>query len=80
MKAGKGTLVAMKLPRGWNVGAVEVAYEGFPKPMSRPEIAARRSYGLPPAWRTLRPYPPAGTRWESGEAGDFRRPRGDGSS
>ena len=72
VKAGQGTLVALKLPRGWNIGAVEVAYEAFPKPMSRPEIAARRSYGLPPSWRTLRPYPPAGTRWESGEPGDFR--------
>jgi uncharacterized protein YkwD len=76
VKAGEGTLVAVKLPRGWNVGAVEVVYEGFPKPMSRPEIAARGSYGLPPAWRTLRPYPPAGTRWASGEAGDFRSTAG----
>ena len=72
VKAGRGTLVVLKLPRGWNVGAIEVAYEEFPKPMSRPEIAARRSYGLPPAWRILRPYPPTGTRWETGEAGDFR--------
>ena len=72
VKAGNGALVALKIPRGWNIGAVEVVYEEFPKPMSRPEIAARRSYGLPPSWRTLRPYPPAGARWESGEAGDFR--------
>ncbi len=76
VKPGGGTLVAVKLPRGWSIGAVEVAYEGFPKPMSRPEIAARSSYGLPPAWRTLRPYPPAGTRWKSGEAGDFRSTAG----
>jgi uncharacterized protein YkwD len=72
VKAGTGALVALKLPRGWKVGAVEVAYEGLPKPMSRAEIAARMSYGLPPASRTLRPYPPPGTRWESGEPGDFR--------
>lgn len=72
VQAGKGALVALKLPRGWSIGAVEVAYEGLPKPMSRSEIAARGSYGLPPAWRTLRPFPPAGTRWASGEPGDFR--------
>lgn len=72
VKAGTGALVTLKLPPGWNVGAVEVAFEEFPKPMSRAEIAARLSYGLPPATRTLRPYPPPGTRWESGERGDFR--------
>lgn len=72
VKAGRGTLVALKVPAGWSVAAVEVAWEDFPKPMSRAEIAARSSYGLPPSWRTLRPYPPAGTRWESGEPGDFR--------
>jgi hypothetical protein len=72
VKAGRSALVVIKLPRGWDVGAVEVAYEGFPTPMSRSQIAARGSYGLPSAWRTLRPYPPAGTRWESGDRGDFR--------
>jgi len=73
VKAGKTAPVALKVPRGWKIGAVEVAYEGFPKPMSRAEIAARRSYAMPPAWRTFRPYPPAGTRWASGETGDFRQ-------
>ncbi|MBI5441304.1 MAG: hypothetical protein HY900_08855, partial [Deltaproteobacteria bacterium] len=73
VKAGKEALVVLKLPRTWKVGAVEVAYEELPKPMSRPEIAARRSYGLPPTWQTYRPYPPAGTRWSSGEEGDFRQ-------
>lgn len=76
VKAGKGALVAIKLPGGWRVGAVEVAWEGFPKPMSRAEIAARGSYGLPPAWRTLRPYPPVGTQWESGDPGAFRSKAG----
>ena len=71
VKAGKWALVAMKVPRGWTVGAIEVAWEAFPKPMSRAEIAARGAYGLPQASRTLHPYPPAGARWESGEKGDF---------
>lgn len=72
VKAGGGAFVVLKLPSGWSVGAVEVAFEAPPAPMSRAEIAARSSYGLPPAWRTLRPYPPAGSRWKSGEPGDFR--------
>ena len=72
VKAGGGAPLALKLPKGWSVGAIEVAFEPVPKPMSRAEIAARASYGLPPPWRTLRPYPPAGTRWQSGESGDFR--------
>jgi hypothetical protein len=44
--------------------------------MSRSEIAARGSYGLPPASQTLHPHPPAGTRWISGEEGDFRSKAG----
>lgn len=71
VKAGRGAAVALKLPRGWEVGAVEIAWEKAPGPMSRAEIAARSSYRLPPAWRTLRPFPPAGARWKSGEPGDF---------
>jgi len=75
-KAGTGALVVLKLPAGWSVGVVEVAWEGFPKPMSRAEIAARGAYGLPPSSRTLHPYPPAGTQWATGERGDFRAPAG----
>jgi uncharacterized protein YkwD len=71
VKAGRTAEVAMKLPRGWSVGAVEVAWEPFPKPLSRAEIASRGAYRLPPGVRTLRPYPPAGARWESGEPGSF---------
>ena len=71
VKAGRSALVLMKLPRGWIVGAIEVAWEPFPKPLTRAEIAVRGAYGLPPAVRTLYPYPPAGARWESGEKGDF---------
>ena len=76
VKAGKGAFVALKLPRGWSVGAIEVAWEAFPKPMSRAEIAARGAYGLPAGSRTLHPYPPAGARWESGEKGDFQSTSG----
>ena len=76
VKAGTGVLVAVKLPRGWNVAAVDVAFEALPKPLSREEIRRRGAYGLPPAWRTLRPFPPAGARWVSGEAGDFWASRG----
>ena len=73
VRAGAGVEVALKLPRGWNVGGVEVAWEAFPKPMSRREIALRGSYGLPPAVRMLRPYPPPGNRWATGESGEFRQ-------
>lgn len=75
-KAGRGARVAFGLPRGWNVGGIEVAWEELPKPMSRAEIARRGSYGLPPAWRMLRPHPPPGARWASGESGSFRASAG----
>jgi uncharacterized protein YkwD len=76
VRAGSGAFVAMKIPRGWSVGAVELVRDPFPTPLTRAEIASRGSYGLPPAFRTLRPYPPPGTRWASGETGEFRTSAG----
>lgn len=76
VKAGGRALVVLKLPRGWNVGAVDLVFEELPKPMSRAEIASRGSYRLPPAFRTLHPYPPVGARWESGDPGAFRATKG----
>lgn len=72
--AGGAALVVLKLPRGWSVGALELAHDPPPRPMTRAEISARGSYGLPAPWKTLRPFPPPGMRWVSGEKGEFRAP------
>lgn len=62
---------AAKLPAGWNVGAVEVAFEPPPRPMSVREIERRRVYEYPRAIRTFRPLLPAGQMWRDGSRGDF---------
>ncbi len=56
---------------GWNVAIVEIRYEAPPRPMSRPQISARRSYSLPPLVRRILPIPGPGLIWESGEKGSF---------
>lgn len=76
LPAGKKATVAFKLPKGWSVGGVEIAWEPFPRPLSREEIAARSAYGLPAGGTMLRPYPPSGSTWTSGEKGSFHASAG----
>ena len=76
VKAGKKATVAFQLPRGWSVGGVEVVWEKVPRGLSREEIAARGSYGLPSGGTMLRPHPPAGSTWTTGEKGSFHAPAG----
>jgi len=76
LRAGKKATVAFQLPRGWSVGGVEVVWEKAPGGLSREEIAARGSYGLPTGGTMLRPHPPAGSTWTTGEKGSFHAPAG----
>ena len=75
-KAGKKATVTFKLPKGWSVGGVEIAWEELPGPLTRADIAARKAYGLPTGGTMLRPYPPAGSTWTSGESGSFHASSG----
>ena len=76
LPAGKKATIAFRLPKGWSVGGVEIAWEAVPRPLSREEIAARSSYGLPAGGTMLRPYPPPGSTWTTGEKGSFRASMG----
>lgn len=71
LPAGKGAAFGAKLPRGWEVGGVDISFERPPDPLSRAEIARRTSYGYPLAVRVLSPFPGPGLRWASGASGDF---------
>ena len=70
--APRGTATfSAKLPRGWNAGAVEVAFEPPAQPMNARQIARRHAYGYPPSIHNYLPRLPAGQRWSSGSQGDF---------
>jgi len=71
LPAGSVAPFAAKLPAGWNVAVVEIRYEEPPRPLSRLEAGARRSYGLPPAIRSILPVAGPGLVWESGDKGSF---------
>jgi len=62
---------AAQLPRGWSVGAVGIAFEPPPRPMTARQIERRAQYGYPRAVRSLRPLLPANQRWSDGSRGDF---------
>ena len=63
LPASSSAEVSMKLPKGWSVAAVDVAFEPPPRSLSLAEIRARGSYSYPPSIRTLRPAPPPGGGW-----------------
>jgi uncharacterized protein YkwD len=54
VRAGRTVPVNVQLPSGWNLAAVDVAYERFPRPLTAQEIRKRDSYSFPPsAWKLL---------------------------
>ncbi len=71
-----GTVVpfAAKLPPGWNLLSVGIAFEPRPSPISRAEAARRGGYETPRPYRQIRPYAPYGGTWGDGVRGDFSAP------
>jgi hypothetical protein len=70
--AGGTAAFAAQLPSDWAVGAIEVAFEKTPEPLSAREISARRSYRYPPPVSRLLPVPEGGLRYPDGSRSDFR--------
>lgn len=75
-RAGGTAPVAVQLPKGWNLGAVEIAHERFPKPLTAEEIRRRASYAYPRASRRLLPRLAPGFRYPDGSTGDVAAPDG----
>jgi uncharacterized protein YkwD len=71
LPAGSVAPFAAKVPAGWTVALVAVSFEPLPKPMTAPEISARRRYGLSEPYRRILSLPGAGMSWEGGEKGEF---------
>jgi uncharacterized protein YkwD len=72
MRAGTTAAFTAQLPSGWNVGALEVAHEKFPHPLTAREIAARGSYRFPQSFLKLLPVLSGGLRYADERRGDFR--------
>jgi hypothetical protein len=62
--------VNVQLPRGWSLGAVEVAHERFPRPLTAKEIRKRGAYAYPKASRTLLPLLARGFAYTGGGTGE----------
>jgi uncharacterized protein YkwD len=71
LRAGMVAPFAAKVPAGWTVGLVGVAFEPLPKPMTPQEGSARLRYGVAAPYRRFLSVPAAGATWEGGERGDF---------
>lgn len=71
LRAGSAAPFAVKLPPGWEVGAVDLAWERPPRAMSAREIGQRLSYSYPGSVHSFRPQLPRGQTWRDGTSGDF---------
>jgi len=69
--AGGSAAFAAQLASDWSVGAIEVAFEKAPEPLSAREIASRGGYQYPPLVSRLLPVPGGGLRYSDGSRGDF---------
>ena len=74
--AGARAPFAVKLPAGWALASIEVGFEAPARPMSRAEIARRRSYAYPDASQTLLARAPSNARYPDGSRGEIDLVRG----
>ena len=70
VRAGRTVPVNVQLPKGWNLAAVEVAHEPFPRPLTAKEIRRRTSYAFPSASQTLLPRLAPGLHYAGGSTGE----------
>ncbi len=71
LAANGAATIRMKLPDGWTVGLLEIAFDPPAVPLTRDEIERRRSYGLPKGFARLYPALPPPARYAGGGQGDF---------
>jgi hypothetical protein len=69
-RAGRTVPVNVQLPKGWSLGAIDVAYEKFPRPLTPKEIKRRSSYAYPKGAQTLLPLLPRGFQYTNGTTGE----------
>lgn len=71
LRPGARAPFAFRLPRGWTVASVSVAWEPGPRPITAREAESRLSYAYPKEVASYRPKLGAGFRWADGETGSF---------
>lgn len=70
VRAGRTVPVNVQLPKGWSLGAVEVAHEKSPRPLTAREINRRASYAYPRGTQRLLPRLASGFRYSDGSTGE----------
>jgi uncharacterized protein YkwD len=70
VRAGRTVPVNVQLPKGWSLGAFEVAHEKFPRPLTAREIKRRSSYAYPKGTQRLLPRLAPGFRYSDGSTGE----------
>ncbi len=76
LPAGARAPFAVKLPAGWALASIEVGFEAPARPMSREEIARRRSYAYPESSQSLLARVPMNARYPDGSRGEIGLVRG----
>jgi uncharacterized protein YkwD len=76
LRAGARAPFAVKLPAGWVLASIEVAFEAPARPMSRGEIARRGSYAYPSASQSYLARAPSYARYPDGSRGQVDLVRG----
>jgi uncharacterized protein YkwD len=71
VRAGRTAPIALQLPKGWTLGAVEIAHEKFPRTLTPKEIRRRGAYRYPSASRTLLPRLAPGLVYANGMTGEI---------
>ena len=71
VREGRSAPFAARLPTGWNLAALEIAYEPFPRKMAAKEIRRRASYAFPPTSLRLLPRLSPTFRYADGTTGDL---------
>ena len=71
LPSGAEAILRAQLPGDWSLGALEIAFEPPPVPLSVEEVTRRSTYALPRGFRTLHPVLPPNVRYTDGSAGEF---------
>ncbi len=71
VRAGQTAPIAVQLPKGWNLAAVEIAHERFPRPLTAKEIRRRGAYAYPPGSQKLLPRLASPFQYQDGSSGEI---------
>lgn len=71
VRSGGAAPVAVQLPKGWNLAAVEIAHERFPRPLTALETRRRGAYAFPRGSQKLLPRLVSPLHYKDGSTGEI---------